>query len=272
MSQTVNWAPLVYGERAPELDDPAEVFHEASKLSPAVVDHRVRGGSLLQRDEHLRASVVRAVKRHPQARRVPLPQPRLGGLSLSAALRQRESQREFGSRPLKTVEVATLLHAAYGVTHRLVTADHPLRAAPSGGALYPLEIYPIISRVEALPPGLYHYDPLRGALEALREADPRPELEGLTVYPHLLVPASIVFVMTAMFWRSRFKYGLRGYRFALLEAGHVGQNLLLAAAALGLAAVPIGGFYDRRVDGFLGVDGVNESAVYAVSVGPRVAR
>lgn len=271
MSQTVNWAPVVYGEHAPEPDDPAEIFHEASKLSPAVVDHRVRGGRLLERDEQLRASVVRAVKRHPQARRIPLPQPRLGGVSLSAALYRRESERAFGSRPLKTAEVATLLHAAYGVTHHLVAADQPLRTAPSGGALYPLEIYPIICRVEALPPGLYHYDPLHAALEALREADPAPELEHLTVYPHLLVPASIVFVMTAMFWRTRFKYGLRGYRFALLEAGHVGQNLLLAAAALGLAAVPIGGFYDRRVDGLLGVDGVNESAIYAVSVGPRVS-
>jgi SagB-type dehydrogenase family enzyme len=70
-----------------------------------------------------------------------------------------------------------------------------------------------------------------------------------------------------MFWRSRFKYGLRGYRFTLLEAGHLVQNVLLSCTALGLAAVPIGGFYDRPVDELLGVDGVNESVVYAVSLG-----
>jgi SagB-type dehydrogenase family enzyme len=70
-----------------------------------------------------------------------------------------------------------------------------------------------------------------------------------------------------MFWRTRFKYGLRGYRFALLEAGHVVQNVLLACTALGLAAVPVGGFYDRPVDALLGADGVNESVVYAVSLG-----
>jgi SagB-type dehydrogenase family enzyme len=75
-----------------------------------------------------------------------------------------------------------------------------------------------------------------------------------------------VFFVTAMFWRARFKYGLRGYRFALLEAGHVGQNFLLAATARDLAAVPVGGFFDRRVDELLGVDGVDESAVYAISV------
>jgi SagB-type dehydrogenase family enzyme len=77
-----------------------------------------------------------------------------------------------------------------------------------------------------------------------------------------------VFV-TAMFWRSRFKYGLRGYRFALLEAGHLGQNLLLAATALELASLPVGGVYDRRVDEFLSIDGVNESVVYAFSFGTR---
>jgi SagB-type dehydrogenase family enzyme len=73
--------------------------------------------------------------------------------------------------------------------------------------------------------------------------------------------------MTAMFWRSRFKYGARAYRFALMEAGHVGQNLLLAAAALGLGAVPLGGFYDREVDAFLGVDGIYEASLYLVPVG-----
>jgi SagB-type dehydrogenase family enzyme len=70
-----------------------------------------------------------------------------------------------------------------------------------------------------------------------------------------------------MFWRSRFKYGQRGYRFTLLEAGHLVQNVVLMCAALDLAAVPIGGFYDRPVDMLLGADGVNESIVYAVCLG-----
>ncbi len=72
-----------------------------------------------------------------------------------------------------------------------------------------------------------------------------------------------------MFWRSRFKYGARAYRFTLLEAGHVGQSFLLAAAALGLATTPLGGFYDRRVDEFLGIDGIHEAALYLLPVGTR---
>lgn len=77
-------------------------------------------------------------------------------------------------------------------------------------------------------------------------------------------------MITALFWRCRFKYGLRAYRFTLLEAGHVMQNLLLTAQALGLGAVPIGGYYDRRLDEWLGVDGRNESTLYTAAIGiPR---
>jgi SagB-type dehydrogenase family enzyme len=76
-----------------------------------------------------------------------------------------------------------------------------------------------------------------------------------------------VIVLTAVFWRSRFKYGARAYRFALIEAGHVAQSLLLGAAALGLRTLPVGGFYDRSVDALIGIDGVHEAALYLLPVG-----
>ena len=141
-----------------------------------------------------------------------------------------------------------------------------LRAVPSGGALYPLELYVVSHRVEALEPALYHYEPLRHVLELLRPLESPAEAE-LSPYPEPLVESAAVVAMTAMFWRSRFKYGARAYRFALMEAGHVGQNLLLAAAALGLDAVPLGGFFDREVDAFLGVDGIYEASLYLVPLG-----
>ena len=72
-----------------------------------------------------------------------------------------------------------------------------------------------------------------------------------------------------MIWRSRFKYGERGYRFALLEAGHAAQNMLLAATALALAALPLGGFYDRRLDELVGADGLDEATLYAIALGGR---
>ena len=89
-------------------------------------------------------------------------------------------------------------------------------------------------------------------------------LAELSPYGEVLASSAAVVLVTGVFWRSRFKYGDRAYRFTLLEAGHVGQNVVLAATALGLASVPIGGFFDRRADAFLGIDGLHEASLYLV--------
>jgi SagB-type dehydrogenase family enzyme len=185
---------------------------------------------------------------------------------LADAVASRRSRRSFGTRPLELTRLATLLHAAYGVTATMDGTPQDLRTVPSGGALYPLELYVAAHRVEGLDPALYHYDPLRHGLEHLRPLE-SPAGPELSPYGEPLAESAAVVAMTAMFWRSRFKYGARAYRFALMEAGHVGQNLLLAAAALGLDAVPLGGFYDREVDAFLGVDGIYEASLYLVPFG-----
>ena len=138
---------------------------------------------------------------------------------------------------------------------------------PSGGALYPLEVFAVTLRVAGVAPGLYHFDPLCAMLETVRLGTTSEEVAELSTYPEIASSCAALFVLAAVFGRTRFKYGHRGYRFALLEAGHVGQNLLLAATGLELASVPLGGFYDRRVDEFLGLDGVDESAVYMLAVG-----
>ena len=120
-------------------------------------------------------------------------------------------------------------------------------------------------------------EPCRLALQPV-PAPPRTARAGSTatsvrsalVDPALADRAGALIVVTALFWRSRFKYGARGYRFALLEAGHVIQNAVLVAAALGLQALPVGGFYDRRLDGLVGADGLDEASVYALLLGgPR---
>lgn len=262
-TRTVPWAPWVYGE--PDPADPAELFHEASKLSPASVDHRPRGLALLTRSPEVAASATRAVLRSRTRPAVHLPPPRLPPVPLDEALRRRRSARAFGPGQVSLPDVSSLLAAACGVTAR--PAEGPaLRSVPSGGALYPLELYVLAARVEGLEPALHHFDPLRHVLERMPEGNPGGPLSP---YREALDAAGLLVVVTGVFWRSRFKYGLRGYRFTLLEAGHVGQSLLLAAAALELAALPVGGFYDRRVERLLGVDGVNESALYAFALGKR---
>jgi SagB-type dehydrogenase family enzyme len=256
-------SPVVYGPAGVRLDDPAEHYHEASKSYASFSARDLPGLPLLESEPALRQIVARATKRHAHRPTVSLPRPVPLRLELGDALRGRRSQRELGGGRLSLAEVGTVLDAGYGVARN---GGQSLRSAPSGGALYPLELYAILARVEGMRPGLYHFDPSRHALEQLRPGELGDRLRQAMVYPEL-ADAAVFLAVTAMFWRTRFKYGLRGYRFALLEAGHVVQNALLAAHALGLAAAPVGGFFDRRLDELLGVDGVNESIVYGLALG-----
>jgi SagB-type dehydrogenase family enzyme len=267
--QTARWLGLVYGE-LPALDDPAESYHEASKVSPTQIGRQVEGARRLESSVDLQISSTRAVKRLGRPA-VELPPPLRPGCTLWDAVGARRSQRMFATEGIAADQLATLLHAAYGVTHVLESPQGdgalPLRAVPSGGALYPLELYVAALRVGGLEAGLYHFDPLQRALETVRVGLTPEELASLSTYPEIVSPCAVLLVIAAVFGRTRFKYGLRGYRFALLEAGHVGQNVVLAATALGLGSVPLGGFYDRPTDELLGLDGVNESTLYTVAVG-----
>jgi SagB-type dehydrogenase family enzyme len=268
---TVSEASCVYGDEGVSLDDPAETYHEASKLYPSTVARQVAGSSRLSVTPELQVSATRAVRRNLHRRALVLPPPLAPAVTLAQALGARRSERGFASGDITFRELATVLHAGYGVTRPAGRDEpQPLRAVPSGGGLYPLEVYAMLARVEDAEPGLYHLDPLRPALEVLSlGASPLAVLKEAAVYPEIVEGCAATLLITGMFWRSRFKYGLRGYRFTLLEAGHLVQNVLLMCVALGLAAVPLGGFYDRPVDELLGADGVNESVLYCVCLGPR---
>jgi SagB-type dehydrogenase family enzyme len=262
---TVRLASLVYAD-APEPDDPAETYHEASKVAPATAARELAGAGRLEAIEELRASAARSVRRHPIRRRRRLPAATPLARPLDEALASRRTVREFSEQAIDFEALAAILGAAYGVTGSLGRGDgvQRLRAAPSAGALYPLELHVLARHVRDLPSALFHYDPLRASLE---ECAATPDLAEATPYVQLVSSAAATVVVSACFWRSRFKYGLRAYRFTLLEAGHVVQNLLLAAASLGLGAAPVGGFYDRRLDEMLGLDGVDESSLYLACIG-----
>lgn len=262
--QTVNWAPWVFGDDGVPLDDPAETYHEASRISSVTSDHRVRGAALLERSAELRATVGRASARHPHAATVPLPPSAPLVMPIGEAIAARRSERVHTGDALSLAQLAAILRAGYGVTGS-GPEGVPLRSVPSGGALYPLDLYVATSHVEGLGCDIHHYDPLRDALERARSFAPS-ELERLTPDPSAIRDAAAIVFAAAVFWRARFKYGQRGYRFALLEAGHVAQNILLAATALGLASVPLGGFFDRQVNEFLDLDGLHDAALYVLPI------
>jgi len=262
---TATPAPLlrstVYGDTEIDLDDPAEHFHEASKLYPALGERAGAGMARLAASAALQTLSGRPGRLNRQLPAIALDPPEPTPASLWSTLTARRSRRAGELRVLDRRALATLVAAAYG---RSVEGR---RTAPSGGALYPLELYVVTRLVSDVPEGVFHVDPLRPALEIVDERPVANDLAGTTPMPELLADAAAVVFFTAVFWRTRFKYGLRGYRFALLEAGHAGQNLLLAATALDVPALPLGGFFDTRVETLLGVDGVDESVLYGIVLG-----
>jgi SagB-type dehydrogenase family enzyme len=202
---------------------------------------------------------------------IALPEPEALDAPLGATIAARETGR--GLQPVRVAlpRLASLLHHAYGVTHDLTSQGfpHPFRAVPSGGAMYPLEIFFHTNRVDGLEPGIYHYNPRRVAVRRIHSGDESRKLSQALVQPNLALDASLFFFITAIFERTVFKYGERGYRFALLEAGHVAQNLNLAATAYGLGVVNVGGFYDADINALLKLDGLTQAALYLVGMGAR---
>ncbi len=253
---TVQFASVVYGDGV-ELDDAAETYHEAAKLHPSTAAHQMRGVRVVEEHVELSTSIARAGRRHRHRPRTALPPAHVPGLPLVEALARRRSTEPAPGSSTTAASIGSLLAAA----------GASVRYAPSGGALYPLELYLLAGRVEGVLSGVYHYDSIDHCLELLPRAAGR--IADMLVVPELAERAAALVAVTGVFWRSRFKYGQRGYRFTLLEAGHAVQNLLLVAAGLGLAALPLGGFFDGPVDHLLGVDGVDESVVYLVAVGER---
>ena len=203
-------------------------------------------------------------KTYPDAERIPLPDPRgFPGLVLEEAIEARRSLRSYTSDPLSLEELSRLLHAASGITD----PSREFRAAPSAGALYPIETYPVVHNVAGLERGLYHYAVPEHALERLRAADLRAQMIVAGVGQEMMGTAQVCFVLSAIFQRTRWRYRERTYRYVLLEAGHIAQNIYLAATSMGLGACAVGAFLDNRLNGLLAVDGREEAALYVITVG-----
>jgi len=191
---------------------------------------------------------------------------------LSKAIESRASFREMRGETIALGHLSAILQSGYGVSDRTDTrekCERKLRVVPSAGALYPLELYVHVKRVHNLAQGLYHYHPPAHNLRLLRMGDFSREISEALIQETIPSAASFIILITAMFERSVFKYGDRGYRYIMLEAGHVAQNINLASEALGLGALNIGGFFDSDIDRLLGLDGSLHSSVYLIAVGGR---
>ncbi len=196
-----------------------------------------------------------------------LPDPAFKGLTLEEAIKARRSERDYSGKTMSIEELSHLLYAASGITGK--SDAQPLRAAPSAGALYPVETYAVVNNIEGLQMGLYHYNVREHALELLKEGNYRGKITHCALDQEMAGQANVTIILTAVFERTTWKYDERGYRYVYMEAGHISQNIYLQATSLGLGSVAIGAFYDDALNEFLGIDGKAEAAIYMHAIGVK---
>lgn len=261
-----NIRDFIYGEGVPDANDPAENYHEASKLHRDGLAWETPMIPPLTQSPELQRMSQRSSRRYSSR-----PFERISAISdipepLKDALYSRRSQQEFGGGELSSSDLAAVLQHSYG---SYLHGDQPRRNTPSGGALYPLDIYIIPRTVEGLASrNVYFYDPFRCGYSQL-DSDVILDLIGeALLLPEAVENASAFLVISASFWRSRFKYSQRALRFCCQEAGHLAQNLLTVATSLQLQTRLFGGFIDDEVNAVLpGHNGIDESALYVIALG-----
>jgi SagB-type dehydrogenase family enzyme len=205
-------------------------------------------------------------KEYPGSRRIDLPRPEPGrNISLDEVLRRRTSVRDYSDEPISLAHLSYLLWASTGIQR--IEMGYEFRTAPSAGALYPIDTYVVANNVLDLEQGLYHYAIRAHGLEELRLGDLRLDTAKAALGQGICYDAAAVLVWTAVFERSKWKYEQRGYRYIFMDAGHIAQNLYLAATSQALGVCTVGALFDDELNALLGVDGVQESAIYMAAIG-----
>lgn len=267
---------LLHNQEANMLEQPGRAFQSRTGYSRRAME-----------DHHLDwRSKPPEYKFYPDARVIALPDPSFQpegspAVDLWSCVAARRSERSFAQVPLTLLQLSRLLWAGCGITSSFITprGQHFYRAAPSAGALYPIETYVVANRVEDLQPGVYHYrvtgaDILERptaegshALEQLRAGDVSRQIARAALDQPMCAKAGAVFVWTAVFARSIWKYRQRAYRYCYLDAGHIAAHVSLAAVAEGLGSCAVAAFYDDETNALLDIDGENEAALYLTAVG-----
>jgi SagB-type dehydrogenase family enzyme len=185
--------------------------------------------------------------------------------NLDYTLKNRRSIRIFSENPLSIENFSYLLWASTGIQRK----EHgfEFRTAPSAGALYPIETYIVVNKVEKIPKGVYHYNIKNHNLEEIKKGNYGGAISEAALNQAMCYDAPAVFVWTAVFNRSKCKYGERAYRYIYLDAGHIAENLALSATSIGLGTCQIAALYDDEVNQIIDVDGLLESTIYMSVVG-----
>jgi SagB-type dehydrogenase family enzyme len=211
----------------------------------------------------LRANMNQEIEPNFNTEIINLPEPIYdSSISIEQALLKRRSVRDYKREPLSLVHVSQILWAAQGITDQ----EKGFRAAPSAGALYPLEIYIVSGNVRDLSPGVYKYNPSGHSLEPIAEGDKRIELCNAALAQSAVKDGAMAMVFAGVYERTTEKYGERGLRYVYMEAGHSAQNVYLQVISLNLGATVIGAFEEQEVRKVLNLQD-NEHPLYIMPIG-----
>ena len=208
----------------------------------------------------------------PEGKRIALPAPRdlrLPSLDLRDAIERRRSLRVYGQLPLSLEELSLLLWCTQGVKE-VVPGLRTNRTVPGAGARHAFETTLLVNTVQGLRPGLYRFLAIEHGLLALPSPpDITPQFVAACRGQEHVRTCGVMFLWTAVTYRMTWRYGERGYRYLHLDAGHVCQNLYLTAEALGCGTCALAAFNDDDVNRLLGLDGVEQFAIYLATVGKK---
>lgn len=184
---------------------------------------------------------------------------------------------KFTARSITRAEVSEILFYSAGVSYHekdgsKILWNNSRRPYPSIGACHPLELYPVIFQGSGLDVGVYHYNVKTDSLELMMKGDYTKQLVHAIPNQDWIQDASMVICISAIFKRTEIQHSDRGYRYVLLEAGHVAQNIYLLAASLGFGCCTVGVYLDEEINQLLDLDGLYESVIYVVVVGGIKAR
>lgn len=188
--------------------------------------------------------------------------------NLTQLINTRQSARIYTQEEMSLDQLAFLLWSCQGVKSIRGKSYATLRTVPSGGARHPFETYLVIRKVGNLKPGVYHYLPLEHALEFLQEVpDIEQKINESLCGQSWAAKANVVFYWSVVPYRAEWRYGINAHRTALMDAGHMAQNLYLACTGIGLGGCAIASFSDELCNKMLLLDGEEEFAVYVMPVG-----
>lgn len=203
--------------------------------------------------------------------KLPNPNLNLTNMNVFDVIKNRRSIRSFSNQHISQEELSTILFYSGGVTGEYrQTEGKPqmnLYAYPSAGGLRPLHMYVFITNVDNINSGIYYYNPIENSLKVIKYGFTSNDFKEITGSANLAHNASFVIYILGMVYLTGYKYGDRGYRFMLLEAGHLAQNLYLTSTAIGAGAVASGGFLDGEILELLNLGDTDMFVLYEVIVG-----